>query len=243
MLEKPLHNNSIYSNQTLFWAGSDQKELWQSNMSNPYRQQYLIEHGWANEYSIEYKYNSHGFRCAEFDNAPAYIALGCSHTEGIGLSANQSWPLQLQNKLDQPVLNLGVGGSSFDTCFRLLDYYINYINVLGVFILEPPAERFELFNLNIPKTQMASVTDHNNIYKQWITEQGNIEYNVKKNRYSIQYLCNTKQIPCVSLNSNAPEVIGVFKHDDKARDLAHYGILSHEHIASKFLDKYLHGTT
>jgi hypothetical protein len=80
--------------------------------------------------------------------------------------------------------------------------------------------------------------DRKLIYRYWISGDKNIHYNIKKNRLSLQALCNIKQIPCVSLESDSSE----FDYD-KARDLAHYGILSHEHIASKFLDKYLHGKT
>jgi hypothetical protein len=245
MLEKPLHNNSIHSGQTLFWTGSDQKEIWQKNMLIADRLNYLTNRGWSDEHAIEYKYNSHGFRCAEFDNTPSYIAIGCSHTEGVGLSAHQSWPARLANKLNQPVLNLGVGGSSFDTCFRLIDYYINYINVLGVFVLEPPSSRFEIFEQAIPITILPSDEfsgDRKVLRKYWITSRQNVYYNVKKNKLALQALCNIKQIPCISLSSDSPEVIGVFGNDS-ARDLLHYGILSHDYIASKFLDKYLHGTT
>ncbi len=70
---------------------------------------------------IEYRYNAHGFRTAEFEGHDStvirVIAVGCSNTEGIGLPENHTWPFILQRRLEglghnQTMLNLGLGGSS-----------------------------------------------------------------------------------------------------------------------------------
>lgn len=81
--------------------------------------------GKANRYGpedIEYRYNSHGFRCIEFDRIPngSYVvaSVGDSNVEGIGLPVEHTWPHLLCEKLRTVVepevcnLNLGLGASS-----------------------------------------------------------------------------------------------------------------------------------
>lgn len=144
--ELPFHNNLHHSNQTFYWHGTDSEERWLKNLNDAKNSEFFKMHGWDDSAAFTYSYNSHGFRCKEFDDNPCYLALGCSHTEGIGLPEELTWPSQLSTKLDYPVLNLGVGGASFDTVVRLLDYYIDKLNIKGIFILEPPAHRFEFLN-------------------------------------------------------------------------------------------------
>ena len=49
-----------------------------------------------------------------FRNAPGtpvdIVAIGDSHTFGFGVQAQQSWPQQFADKIDQPVYNMGMGG-------------------------------------------------------------------------------------------------------------------------------------
>jgi len=233
----PNHNNLHLANQTHFWHSSDSEDSWLKNMKDIKNSQFLKKHGWDNTQAFTYCYNSHGFRCKEFNNEPCYIALGCSHTEGVGLPEDQSWPNLLSTKLTYPVLNLGVGGSSFDTVVRLLDYYIDKLNIKGVFILEPPANRFELFEQTIPKTYMAADPRHELIYKQWVTSEYNIENNVKKNRYASRWICHTNNIKLISFES---QIIGEFEYEHneqyfyQARDLKHYGEQTQQYIANRF---------
>lgn len=233
----PIHNNLHHANQTHWWHGSDTKDFWLKNMKDTKNSDFFKLHGWENPEAITYKFNSHGFRCKEFDDAPCYIALGCSHTEGVGLPEDQSWPSQLSTKLDYPVLNLGVGGSSFDTVVRLLDYYIDKLNIKGVFILEPPANRFEFFEQTIPKTYMASNPRHELIYKQWVASEYNVENNVKKNRYATQWLCHKNNIKLISFES---QIAGEFLYENnelyfhRARDLMHHGKQTHQYISNRF---------
>lgn len=233
----PLHNNTQFANQTNYWSGADSLSKWQFNIRDSKKYEFFKKHGWDTETSIVYKFNSHGFRCAEFDNTPAYLALGCSFTEGVGLRSEEIWPYILSEKLSQPVLNLGVGGSSLDTCFRLLDYYLNKLNVLGVFILEPYPTRFELFTMEQPITMLPAAlrsadSDLQLVYKYWVTDPHNIYYNTKKNRLAIQMLCQPIKLislPCTDIDAQT--------FIPQARDLMHAGNDWHQCVASKFLNE------
>jgi hypothetical protein len=73
-------------------------------------------------YDIIYSYNSRGFRCMNFDevpkDAPVFVSVGCSNTEGIGLPEHHTWPhllcarATLETGVSHINLNLGLGGSS-----------------------------------------------------------------------------------------------------------------------------------
>ncbi len=82
---------------------------------------------------ITYRYNSHGYRCPEFEmrnqvqeNAVHVISVGCSNTFGTGLPEDKTYPAVfkelLQNYLGCPVINwnLGMGGGSADYMVRTL---------------------------------------------------------------------------------------------------------------------------
>ena len=230
------HNNIQFANKTIYWSGSDTYEAWRKHMQDPEIMQYLVKQGWDSATAISYKYNSFGFRCPEFTDQPVYIALGCSHTEGVGLPDNQTWPYFLEQLLQHPVLNLGVGGSSLDTCFRLLDYYIDQINILGVFILEPSPERFEFFMSGFPQTFMPGTLNHPSIYKLWAVEEGNAYYTLTKNRNAIKNLCDTVQTKVYSLETSLFASYRDDKPVEKARDLLHFGVNHQQYIAKKYFE-------
>jgi hypothetical protein len=233
------HNNLRFANQTIYWNGTDTYERWQQNMQNSFNRQRLIEYKWTTETAISYQYNSHGFRCKEFDQEPCYLAIGCSHTEGTGLPIEQTWPFLLAQATNKSILNLGVGGSGFDTCVRILDHYIDKLNIQGVFLLQPAHGRVELFNqFDFPNTFLANETIPSNqpIYAQWALQEKNIEYNVKKNTYSFKYLCNTKNIPCLIIDADTDSTRYILEGPDNARDLLHRGLVAQQRISDLFLE-------
>ena len=63
-------------------------------------------------------------RDEEFDDRPAGIALGCSYTEGVGVPEHTTWGNGLGRMLGMHMWNLGVGGGSLDTVFRVLEYWL-----------------------------------------------------------------------------------------------------------------------
>ena len=228
----PQHNNNgknnYYCNRIVYWNATDSKSQWEKNQQNPEHAEYFEQQRWITEHAIEYRYNSHGFRDTEFDSTPCYIALGCSHTQGVGLSSRDTWVTLLQNMMGVKVWNLGVSSSSLDTCFRLLDYYINHLEVKGVFVLEPEPSRFELFEGTsvVPYTAQHQFTPQ--LYKYWISNKNNMLVNVKKNLAAMKFTCIDHEakfysMPCTSID-----------HVDKARDLMHAGPASNHLIAEKF---------
>src|ERR1700756_242977 len=115
-----LENISARSNQTLDWLPSDTAENYvKKNKFGPNLYQ---------PDTFKYKFNSHGFRCDEFNltSELPVVFLGCSSTEGIGLPLGHTWAYQLHQKivgktdLKIPYWNLALGGTGIDTQAHLL---------------------------------------------------------------------------------------------------------------------------
>jgi hypothetical protein len=229
----PYQFNYNHKGLTLHWNGTDQPELYEKHMQNPSTRNLLKQLGWIDSI-IEYSYNSHGFRCDEFDDRPAGLALGCSFTEGTGLHLQQTWPALLSTMSNTHIWNLGSGGSSIDTVFRTLDHYINRLNVKFVCILIPPEPRFEYCDIQngFPIIQSGNLGQHTSFAKEWLTQPFNGIYNTRKTMLAIYYLCETLGIPVFS-EPSTDAVIGntKFGQTDFARDLMHRGILYQKYIA------------
>ena len=241
MLPIPVHNNSKYASQTNYWTGGpDSVDNWRANMQDPKNYQFFKDQQWDTETAITYQFNSHGFRCAEFDDSPVYLSIGCSFTEGVGLPIEQTWTWKLSELMGHTVLNLGVGGSSLDTCFRLIDYYIDALNVLGIFILEPPESRFEIFEFNqqpvtlMPRSDLMS-DNRKLLYQNWACCEMNSYYNIQKNRLAIQSRC--AKIPLISLNHSIQW--GHSNNKTPARDLQHFGYPTQIYLATEFYNQFI----
>jgi hypothetical protein len=131
------------ANTSVEWLDTDTlHRLISTNSHNPY-----------SRYDIEYKFNSHGFRCDEFEllSELPMVFLGCSFTEGIGLRQHETWSYLLLEKIRQktnkniPYWNLGLGGTGLDTQARNLYFLANILNkkIKFVFSLMPPIARRE----------------------------------------------------------------------------------------------------
>lgn len=235
MIPKLEHINSNLANTKSLWSSFDSEELFNKNMSDHRKAARLIKHGWDHPNKITYRYNSHGFRAPEFDNQLAGIALGCSFTEGVGLPVEHTWPAVLSQMLDFPIWNLGIGGSSADSCFRVLDHYIDHLNIEFVVMCVPNSKRFEFLDASgvqyvIPELKKPDYAIP--FYKHWLTVDENAVINQKKNLLAMQKICDNKNIKLTYLHYTDFELI------DEARDLAHPGIDANKNFALKVLKNY-----
>ena len=222
-----------YAKSVQYWLPMDTEELYQYNLKH--NRHLLEEHKWIDA-EIKYEFNSYGFRCDEFSSDPTAMFLGCSFTCGIGLPKQMIWPEILSQHLGLRCANLGIGGGSPDTAFRLCLGYIELIKPKILFYLEPPEGRVELVS-DIESINITASCDNNdkniaNFYKLWI--QGgyhNVKLNALKNALSIQKLCDNIDIPCYILS------MVDFLKLDLARDLVHGGAFSHAAFANKIFDR------
>lgn len=233
----PHHPWYRFRNQQLHWVPGDTLEQWQNNMADPARRKVLEKYGWNNPEAITYKFNSHGFRCAEFNNDPALVTIGCSFTGGLALPYDHIWPTLAADQLKLACVNLGVAGVGMDTCFRLLHFYIEKLNAKVVGLLCPEDTRFEWTTTNGEIEYVSPYTiNHDYAHRMWYQHENNGKQNFIKNLMAIKYLCLANQIKLVVLHQD-PDLFNTPAEDPwpPGRDLAHVGSVSHKECARRFV--------
>lgn len=224
------HQYSQYANRELCWLPMDTQELYEKNLTTNIDQ--LEKYGWVNN-SFTYKFNRHGFRCSEFDFKSGVMFLGCSFVCGIGLPLESTWAYLVAKNLELPMYNLGIGGTSIDTAFRLAEHYIPILKPCKVILLKPSIDRLEIISHNNHFIDLApfNSTMLEEFYKFWCTNNLNAKYNRQKNELAIELLCfkNNSRFYSYSIDD--------MPHRDKARDLAHPGVNTHKEFARMVLEK------
>jgi len=94
-------------------------------------------HPFFGEKDVEYRFNSHGYRCPEFSETAQIklLAIGCSYVFGYALPAHLIFPellrakIEAQTKKSVILWNLSLGGASNDYIARVLH--------LGLPLLKP----------------------------------------------------------------------------------------------------------
>jgi hypothetical protein len=208
----------------------DTEELYIKNLKE--RTSLLKLHNWIDS-SFKYSFNSNGFRCVEFTSDSTIMFLGCSLTCGIGLPVESIWPELVAKTLNMRCANLGQGGGSADTAFRLCLGYIDKIKPKIIIFLKPPGIRWELISKdNIyylgSWLEQCKTSDY---MKEYIIDENNNYFNNYKNILAIEYLCIKRKIQFLSFDST--DLI----KSDLARDLTHPGIKSNLEFSNTVISK------
>lgn len=71
-----------------------------------------------------YTYNELGFRGDSINNNIELLAVGCSHTEGIGVNDDETWPYYTAKELNVKHVNAGFTGRSNDYIARTVATHV-----------------------------------------------------------------------------------------------------------------------
>ena len=226
----------LYANQELEWFPSDTKELYELNLQDEVKRKKLKEYGWIDNH-FTYKFNSEGFRCGEFTTSDAIVFLGCSFTMGIGLPKDKTFASIVSDRLELECYNLGIGGSSNDTAFRLARYWVPHLRPRIVILMSPSHYRLEVKDKHRYKNLIPSSTrfpKHTDPwYEDWILQEPNSILNQEKNHLAIAQICYLNNIKFLYFDVNDH----FFDPLDFARDLSHVGILTQQKCAEHVLSK------
>jgi hypothetical protein len=99
-------------NHNVLFSGSDTEELFTKNLKTKPNDWYYRTN------QISYVRNINGHRCKnieEIDLDNYILFAGCSHTEGIGLKLEDTYPYLLSKKMNCDYYNLSIGGTGVDT--------------------------------------------------------------------------------------------------------------------------------
>lgn len=232
------HNYSNLANKTVLWDTSDNESNFLKNLQDPEKKKKLEALEFIDN-PIEYKFNSHGFRTAEFDHDIDVVCFGCSFTMGTGLRNFDTWPMQLQTQTGMTVANLGHAGSSNDTAFRFADHYLTLLRPKYAVWQQTDIHRLELLDeslnisLNIIATDTANPCANDRYIKQWFASKINQELNLKKNTLAFLHLCHSLGIKPLILPRYSLAKLG---WKEEARDLCHPGANSHQQWAKHVQD-------
>lgn len=218
-----------FANQTLKWLPMDTEELYLSNLKS--NRELLEKYNWVGT-TIDYKFNSNGFRCSEFTDIPSIVFLGCSHTLGIGIPVENTWPYQVSQSLSLKCYNLAIGGSANDTSFRIAYNWVERIKPKLVVLCESHTDRVEILTDNEPVVIMPAWVPPwaKSFYQHWV-DNDNSKLNQLKNSLAIESLCTKLNIKFIKDN------IYNLKTVDLARDLQHDGINTNYNYAKYILSK------
>lgn len=180
-----------YANATHKWLFDDSLERYQRNLENPKISKHLPTE------PVTYSLNTNGFRSREIiEDTGCIVALGCSHTFGLGLREEDTFIAKLATMLDSTYYNLGVPGGASDTAFRIASYWLPIIKPKYVVMVTPPISRFEIIRTNgdavlynpNSKNLDKLVED---IAKHFVVSDANPIINRKKNLLAIENIVTT----------------------------------------------------
>ena len=233
-----------FADTTLKWFGSDTERCYHYNLKHNAKDMTK----WL-DYNVEYSFNEHGFRSKSFSSENNIMFLGASNTLGTGLAVEDTWVNIVANELNSDCYNLGQGGGSSDTMYRLASYWIEALKPKLVICLAPPSARIEVidgFDSEKPFFRISSTgitctndtvetsinKDLRSYYDIWSSCDENILLHEEKNRFAISNICNFLNIKMVYLSTDSDWV-----HIDYARDLQHSGVDSNKMFANLVLSK------
>jgi hypothetical protein len=183
------------------------------------------------EADIEYRFNDEGFRCDinmnDFEGKNVNLFLGCSNTLGIGVNLEDTWCWHVNHRHGGVMCNMGQGGGSAETSYRLLNSWIGIVKPQKVFMLSPPATRREFW---MSENQPEIFGPRSTLPDKMIAER-EIQVNRIRVVDAIENVCNkyNASFHYVYFRPIYETWRGVFL--DYGRDGAHPGIKTHVEIS------------
>lgn len=101
-----------------------------------------------------YTYNSLGFRGDKWPLPPleeCFMTVGCSHTEGVGVNDDETWPAYIANDIGLKHVNFGWAGRSNDYIARTVATWAPVINPKFVIIMYTYPNRREYYREQGPE--------------------------------------------------------------------------------------------
>jgi hypothetical protein len=186
--------------------------------------------------NITYDFNDMGYRCKDFsklDQSNYILYTGCSHTMGVGLELEKTYPHLLSEALRMGYYNLSIPASGID----VLEY-----NLLTWLFKVPKKPKLIVIQLPDHTRFMEYDKERGHVLARgsWNTEDEYVSFIVNSEdtgmfnaRKAIIYnlIKNNINIPTITFNLGSQKEYGIYDlhmpRIDRARDLAHAGINSH----------------
>jgi len=221
------------TNITEYWENSNSQSLFYKNCAE------MPPNWYFRNVEISYKYNSLGHRSPEIQNINLdnyILCTGCSHTEGIGMENDKIYPNLLAKKLNTDCYNLGLGATGIDVVLHNLVIWFSVVpKKPKVVVIQWPDFTRMLTGTTPENLQTRGLWAEDDNYNKFVNlaiELGYLESKKILAHHIVQSLIDVpvvyfgleKVIPFDDNTIIVPTI-------DKARDLGHPGIKSHELFA------------
>lgn len=212
------------------WLGTD-------NLENYLKQSREHHRHWQNQDPILYDINKYGFRSDDFPEKEcrdSITFIGCSNTVGVGIQKEKSWPFLLAKRLNLKEINLGIGGGSTDSAFRVYNEWQPIHKSKITCFLLPPSARLEITKKGSWRNIGHWSENENDIELEFLTELLDDTLNqvrVDRNAAAVKYIAQKTNSDLVIIPYNTK-----FKND-YGRDNMHAGPIWHEQIAEEFYNR------
>jgi hypothetical protein len=194
---------------------------------------------------ITYSFNNYGHRCKniqDIDQDNFILYTGCSHTMGVGLELEKTYPYLLSKSLGTDYYNLAIPGTGMDIVeYNLLTWFFKMNKKPKMVVIQwPDHSRYAEYD-----------SKRNNILQQgtWNNDTNNISFIVNAEdsgmfnaRKAVTNLLikNVIDVPIITFNFGSQRDYGIYDLHmpklDVARDLSHAGIESHNSFTKTLIN-------
>lgn len=230
-------------NSLIYFSGSDDESQYQSKLKSSSADWYYRNN------PLTYSHNSLGHRSKDINQLDLdnyILCVGCSHTEGIGNYAHDTYPQLTAELLNCDYYNLGLGGTGLDIMSHNLSTWLLKVKQPPKLIVWQWADLTRYLTVEEHSTSLVvthGLWEDDRKVTDFILAGDNNDFFISRIRILEEYL-NTistiKNIPIIQVSyqeKNATNKV-FYQSYDLARDGCHYGVESNKNLAMKIADKY-----
>lgn len=194
---------------------------------------------------ITYQFNKLGHRCKNVEDIDQHnyvLYIGCSHTLGVGLELEKTYPYLLSEKLSMDYYNLAIPATGIDVVeYNLLTWLFKMKKPKLIVVQWPDHSRFiEYDSIHDTVLERGTWNDEPN-YRSFIVNAEDTGLFYARKALSARLIKTvSKKTPTIMCNFGSQQQYEIqnlcMRTLDKARDLNHAGIKSH----ANFVDMILH---
>jgi hypothetical protein len=230
-------------NQSLRFSGSDKEKTFSDNLKK------LADDWHYRTAEVTYNHNSLGHRSVEPKNLNLdnYILFtGCSHTEGIGLELEKTYPYLVADTLGCDYYSLALGGSGIDAMMYNLSVWLGKVKERpkAIVVQWPDESRFLLTGELVNELRPMGMWSREEEITRFMADGSVNGFFSSRKKIAYKFINSfSDDINIINIEFDATEntenVIHVpyFGHLDRARDLMHSGILANKKLANDLLTK------
>jgi hypothetical protein len=218
--------------------GGDDKDIFERNLETQPSDWYY------RNAKIKYYYNNFGHRCKtinQLDFGNYVLFTGCSHTQGIGLELEKTFPYLLSKELGLDYYNLALSASGPDVVhYNLLTWFHKYkLRPKCIFVQWPDHSRFIALHDNFTNLVPTGSWTGDIKAKKFIVDSEMSGMFLARKALYHNMIQDMTGVPVVSLQFSGLQTYNdtslYLKKIDLARDRIHSGIKSNEEYVKLIL--------